>query len=54
VSYPNFRDWRGAQRSFSTLAWNGTTTNVSDEGHAPERSGRRATRLDPVHALRVE
>jgi len=38
VSYPNFRDWREAQRSFVDLAaFNGTTLNVSDEGRAPER-----------------
>src|SRR5262249_19651653 len=38
LSYPNFRDWREAQRSFVDLAaWNGSTMNVSDEGRAPER-----------------
>src|SRR2546429_9965946 len=38
ISYPNFQDWREAQRSFiGVAAFNGTTMNVSDEGRARGR-----------------
>jgi predicted permease len=40
VSYPDFQDWRAAQKSFVALAaWSGSTMNVSDAGRLPERYG---------------
>jgi hypothetical protein len=45
VSYPNFQDWRDAQRSFIGLAaWDGATMNVSDEGRTAERYAARTSR----------
>jgi predicted permease len=38
VSYPDFRDWREATKTFEQLgAFNGVIANVSDEGQPPER-----------------
>jgi putative ABC transport system permease protein len=38
VSWPDFQDWRDAQKSFVGLgAWSAGTMNVSDEGRPPER-----------------
>jgi putative ABC transport system permease protein len=38
VSWPDFQDWREAQKTLSGIAaFNGTTMNVSDEGRVPER-----------------
>ncbi len=38
VSYLDFKDWRGATRTFTALAaYTGSTMNVSDEGRVPER-----------------
>jgi predicted permease len=39
VSYPDFQDWRANARTFSSLAaYQQTTMNISDSGHAPERA----------------
>lgn len=38
TSYPDFVDFREQSRSFAGLAvWRGMTSNVSDQGHPPER-----------------
>src|SRR6266581_269168 len=38
MSYPDFEDYRAANRTLSALAaYSGQTMNVSDEGRAPER-----------------
>jgi putative ABC transport system permease protein len=38
VSYLDFKDWRGASKTFTTMAiYTGSTMNVSDAGRAPER-----------------
>lgn len=39
ISYPDFLDLRAQSKSFSALAaYQGTTMNISDSGHAPERA----------------
>lgn len=45
VSYPDYQDWRAQAKAFASLAaYQGTTTNISDSGHPPERaSGVRVT-----------
>src|SRR5258705_6145936 len=38
ISWPDFQDWRRAQKSFTDLAaWSVGTMNVSEAGRAPER-----------------
>src|SRR5215210_6476136 len=45
VSYPDYQDWRSQTKTFSSLAaFQGSTMNVSDSGHPPERTqGVRVT-----------
>src|SRR5262245_51285990 len=39
VSWPDFQDWRDAQKTFIGIgAWSAATMDISDAGRAPERS----------------